>query len=91
MVNWAAKRLNFYFFLHTFSFDFSFPNAQNSLLFIKDEKGIYCLYWRQILALDSNEKDLNRWPKVIIISCKMWLLKANQVNLFGAAPWRPYR
>lgn len=39
-----------------------------------------CLYWGPILALDSIEKDLNRWLKVIIIR----LLKANPVSLFRA-------
>jgi len=50
-----------------------------------DERETSCLYWKRILALDLNGKDLNHWPKVVVISCKIWLLKADRVSLFKVA------
>jgi len=40
-----------------------------STLFYRGGRGTSCLYWGPFLALDSTKKDLNRWLKVVIMSC----------------------
>jgi hypothetical protein len=51
-------------FLSTLDPDFFFLKAWNPPIFIEGGKGIFFLYWFQILTLDLNWKDLNRWFKV---------------------------
>jgi hypothetical protein len=51
-------------------------NAWNPPLFIGGGRGTLCLFWKKILALDSNRKDPNCWFKVVIMVWKSWQLKA---------------
>ena len=58
--------------LHT---DFLMPDAWNPPLFIEGGGGTFCFYWYQILALDSNWKDPNRWFKVVIMNYQIFIVK----------------
>jgi hypothetical protein len=51
--------------------DFSTLRAWNPPLFIKGGRGIFCLYWCQILVFDLNRKDSNHWFKIAIKNCQI--------------------
>jgi len=48
--------------------DFSLFGAWNPPPFIEGGRGTCCLLWRQILALDSKQKDPNYSFKVVIMA-----------------------
>jgi hypothetical protein len=54
--------------LSTLDLDFFFLKAWNPPLFIEGGRGIFFLYWFQILTIDLNWKDLNRWFKIVIMN-----------------------
>ena len=58
-------------FLQTLHSHFSSLKAWNPSLSIGGGRGMLCLLWKQILALDSNQKDLNRRFKVAIMDCQI--------------------
>jgi hypothetical protein len=51
------------------------PNAWNPRLVIKGGRWIFYLYCCQILTLESNRKDTNRWFKVVIMNCQILTVK----------------
>jgi len=50
---------------------FLLSQGMESTPIYKGGRGRFCLYWCQILAIDSNRKDLNRWFKVAIMKCQI--------------------
>jgi hypothetical protein len=50
---------------------FSSLRPSNPPLFIGGGRGQSCLQWRKISALDSDEKDPNRWLKVGMVHCQI--------------------
>jgi len=50
---------------------FSSLGPSNPPLFIGSGRGQSCLQWRKLSALDSDEKDPNRWLKVGMVHCQI--------------------
>ena len=65
----AEKNLGEADFFPTLTYDFVPLKAWNPPLFIMGGRGTLCLYWGQILALNSIGKDLNHWLKGVIMVC----------------------
>jgi hypothetical protein len=74
-------------FFPILALDFLTLNAWNSSLFIGGgrETLFFFFYLGHILALDSTDKDLNRWFKGAIMICENWLLKTGRVSHFRVA------
>jgi hypothetical protein len=70
-------------FLPTLGYDFLILKAWNPPLFIGGGRGTLCLFWRQILAIDSNMKNLNCWFKGVIMVCQNRLLKLVMLATLG--------
>jgi hypothetical protein len=62
----TGKRLIFWLILDPI---LSSLRPSNPPLFISGGRGQSCLQWRKISALDSDEKDPNRWLKVGMVHC----------------------
>ena len=56
--------------------NFDLAQCLESTLFIGRGRGTPCLYWCQILALDSNKKDLNCWFKVVIVNYQILTIQS---------------
>jgi hypothetical protein len=63
-------------FFPTLASNFSSLNAWNPPLFIRGGREIFCFYQGPISALDSAQKDLNRWLKVVIMNCQILAIKS---------------